>query len=194
MTKLLDIIGLMEVSGDYNRRKHARQKAKEKFRKYIRPWNPDEFILGKIPLGYRELSMDYGNMEKLPEETERVFDLSGRYFGLFFKLDYNLDEIFKKVLLNKPNEELTSIVIGKRPEDLVYIAIVSGYKKMLGRIKALKGDEDINKPIYYGWIPYKEGSPMMEKYKGHIELLVPKNLIPKSNDVSPLENKLNPAE
>ena len=167
MTKLLEILGLMEV-GDKVIRKDAEMMASKMANNSIMPWksSPEiqpEFIKFKLKRAeYRTIdSMDYRNMEELPENPKFIFDPSGEYFERYF----GITSLERKIEIPyQPSEDLVTIIVGRSPfENAAYMVAAS--RGTLDRIKAVKGDEPVNIPILYASI------------KGHIEILLPLNLV-----------------
>jgi hypothetical protein len=166
-------------------RKDAEMIARSKLDGLIMPWS-EEFYTEFIKIGLRTHraefkklgynvydSMDYEHMEEMPEKINFIFDPTSKDYRRYFTGDLHREP--EIMLPGQPNENLTSIVIGKRPvwtpkgkdtpiEDSVYIYIESGAARVPTRIHAVKGNETVNIPILYSSI------------NGHIQILVPKNL------------------
>lgn len=176
MVKLLDILKI-------NNPKEAERIASDIFKS----WSKERFSKERLELfefGFttykKELEelgygtyygMDYEHMEEMPEKINFIFDTSGEDYGNYFTDD--LYKAPKIVLPGQPDENLTSIVLGKRSvwtpkeqdetiEDSVYICMQWGAR--IGQHHAVKGNEPVNIPILYGSI------------KEHIQILIPNNL------------------
>lgn len=172
------LLGILDIAGAKD--EIGKDMARNMADKIIIPWSRDNHKGVVNVKGYFRLkeyqfydAMDYEHMEEMPEKINFIFDASGKYFERDFGIDY-ISRENKIVLPNQPNENLTSIALGKNPtKNLVYLIIGAGEDIMPGRIVRMWGNVDIpeDKPILYGWIP--RGS---EKFKGHIEILIPKNL------------------
>lgn len=115
--------------------------------------------------------MDYENMQEMPENRDFVFDSFGVQFENYFPDD--LSGKSRIVLPSQPDEDLVTIVLGKRPtwkhdkedgiDDSVYLCIGSGDRKP-ARIHALRGNVEVLTPILYTLID------------GNIQILVPEKL------------------
>ncbi len=148
----------------------AKSKAISMANKLFKPWeqSPDflpELINHKLrQSGYRTFdTMDYIHMVKMPKNPNFIFDPSGEFFERYFGIDH-LGEKIK--IPGYYNENLVSIVIGKgHAENSAYILIASGAAGIHSRIKAVKGNEQVSVPILYASI------------KGHIEIILPNNLV-----------------
>jgi hypothetical protein len=189
MTTLLDILDTAEmlssgkiaphIDGDYYTKciridEDVRTILAKIVGKVFRQWDLNEFPLIRVKANYKTFFMDYENTQKLPKKKQLSFDQTGDNYDRYFGKQYAGSEN-KIVLPNQPNENLTSIALGKNPkeENLVYLIIEAGKDIKPGRIIRMKGNVDItkDKPILYGWIPSKS-----QRFKGHIEILIPKSL------------------
>ena len=176
------LLGILDTAGAKD--EIGKDMAKDMVKKLIKPWS-EEFHTEFVRLGLRTRraefknlgynlydSMDYEPMEQMPEERNFDFRQSLVDFGRYFS--DNLSKLPEIVLPGQPDENLTSIVLGKRPiwtpkgqdttaEDSVYLCIGSGDKRP-AKMHALRGNEEVSTPILYALMG------------NHIQILIPNNL------------------
>lgn len=205
---LLEILILAEHGRQGNRK--AGSLAEEAAKKLIVPLDsglPSDFVLEN----YYDMSVIGYNKAGMPMPPGYpIFDVFSHFFQHNDRRRYgaDFDEIYKIVVFNQPDDNITSIVIGRLPvwrrkgnvsilkfgggemeydaktaDSLVYLYIESGASRTPLFSLPIRGNVPLaeGKPLLYFSFPYPENAPIIKKHGllEEIGLLVPKGYLPR---------------